>query len=172
MIEMVQDTIQHPDVVEIAKLQVKDLADEHDSLTLCRLSEIAAIHFLVTGMLRYTRDPVNVEWVYDPVAIIKKVKKHGKWSEDCDSYTVLTMALLAAIGHKVRLVLAGFLPHTETYSHVFCEAYVPGRGWTIVDPSLRHKVFVMAKAIKYQKFFYLKPPAQPQPPQLSQNIAR
>jgi hypothetical protein len=155
MVEMVKEAIQAPEIVEVAKVQVRKLVDEHNGQVLNKMSEISAIHGLVSGMIRYTRDPFRVEWVYDPVALLKKVKKYGRWAEDCDSYAVLTATLLASIGHQVRITLVGFTNNPNQFSHVFCESHIKNVGWLIVDPSLRHKVVPMATKIKTFKFYPL-----------------
>jgi hypothetical protein len=160
MIQMVVSAIRDPKVLEVAKAQVKHVVTENTDPTLSAFSEIAAIHGFATRHLRYTRDPRYVELVFDAPATLSLIQKHGKWSEDCDSYAVLVATLLASIGHRVRITLAGFTATPDAYSHVFCEAHIPRKGWVIVDPSMGPRVGKMAKSIKTLRHFEIPAPAQ------------
>ncbi|NIT58547.1 MAG: hypothetical protein GWN00_20640, partial [Aliifodinibius sp.] len=110
---------------------------------------------------RYTRDPHNVELVYNPVQLLRLIKRYGGWGEDCDSQQLLALVLMMSLGRRCRITIAGFRKdNPEFFSHVFAEVLVPGipgslpSRWIILDPALRQKVHPMARAITSVRYFY------------------
>src|SRR5690606_31993173 len=59
------------------------------------LSEILALRNWCTTELRYTNDPLHVEWIKDPQRLVEEYIQHGKALADCDEIAELiaTMAL-------------------------------------------------------------------------------
>ena len=103
------------------------------------LSEILAIRYGVLRLVPYINDPVHVEWIRDPEALIEEIEKHGVVRADCDEITGLISACSFAIGREVDLITAGFLPPPAPHSHVFPRVHLPGNPtgapWpVVVDP--------------------------------------
>lgn len=144
----------YPHVINFARAFISQVYDENDNLQYSKLSEIAAIHDLARMSLRYTPDPIGVEAVYAPQTMVSLISMHGRWAEDCDSISLLTLTMLLALGHQVRMCIAGFVPGITTFSHVFCEVFIEGMGWLVVDPSLGDKVFQMCKDIQNIEYLY------------------
>lgn len=90
------------------------------------LAEAAAVQAWIRANIRYTRDPVGVELVKPPAALILP----GNRSDDCDGHAQLAAALLASVGHTVRLSAIGFQP--ERFAHVFAETWIGG-AWRSVE---------------------------------------
>jgi transglutaminase-like putative cysteine protease len=91
--------------------------------------EIWAVYGFVRANVRYTRDIHDAETLSPPDWVLKN--GHG----DCDDFTVVTCALLEAIGHPTRIVAVGKLP--GTYSHVYLETRL-GPRWIPVDCTMQH----------------------------------
>lgn len=92
------------------------------------LSEYVAILCWIRTNIRYVRDPVTIEQVKTPRAVIETE------SADCDEMGTLAAAMVGTIGGKSRFVAATFNAH-KTLSHVWAEAYDPGsKAWVILDP--------------------------------------
>lgn len=90
------------------------------------LAEAAAVQAWIRANIRYTRDPVGVELVKPPAALILP----GNRSDDCDGHAQLAAALLASVGHTVRLSAVGFQP--GRFAHVFAETLIGG-AWRSVE---------------------------------------
>ena len=147
-------SVHFPNVVNFARYFIREVYDENDNLPYSKLSEIAAIHSLARKSLRYTPDPIGVEAVYAPHTVVELVEMYGRWAEDCDSISLLTLTMLLALGHQVRMCIAGFSPGMVTYSHVFAEVFIEGLGWFAVDPSLGDQVHQMCKDIVNIEYLY------------------
>jgi len=91
------------------------------------LSEYMAILCWIRANIRYIRDPVTVEQVKTPRAIIETE------SADCDEMGCLAAAMVGTIGGKSRFVAASF--KSGPLTHVWAEAYEPNsKAWIILDP--------------------------------------
>lgn len=92
--------------------------------------EIKALYEWVQQNVRYTKDPFRVEVLHSARRMLQL--RAG----DCDDMTILLGAMLEAIGHPVRIVLAG--PDSlrpRLFTHVYLEAYDKGR-WIPLDPTM------------------------------------
>jgi transglutaminase-like putative cysteine protease len=157
IVQMAYQSVQSPQVLDVAKQIVAQLATEHvGNKTASTLSEIAAVHNYIARNVRYTRDPFGVEVVYDPRAMIDRINKHGKFAEDCDSIALLTAVLLAAIGVLTRIAIVGFFADKPNeYQHILCQAAIPGIGWVVVDPSMEHRIVEILSKVKHIKYYDL-----------------
>jgi len=98
------------------------------------LGEILAIRYWVTEHIRYTSDPVHVEFVRDPQALLEEIAKHGVVTADCDEIALLIAALCLCIGRIAEFVVVGFGDPGE-YSHVFARIMEPrSQKWIVTDP--------------------------------------
>jgi hypothetical protein len=92
--------------------------------------EIEALFEWVQHNVRYTKDPFRVEVLHAARRMLEL--RAG----DCDDMTILLGAMLEAIGHPVRIVLAGPDPlRPRLFTHVYLEAYDRGR-WIPLDPTM------------------------------------
>lgn len=94
------------------------------------LGEITALFEWVQRNVRYTKDPFRLEVLHSPWRMLEL--RAG----DCDDMTILLGAMLEAIGHPVRLVLAGPDPlRPRLFTHVYLEVFHKGR-WIALDPTM------------------------------------
>jgi len=161
MVQLAQAALVDPEINGMARFLSKDLIDEQDSPFAAVMSEMQTIYNWVTGKVRYTRDPNNVELVYSPVQLLRLIKKYGRWGEDCDSQQLLALVLMMSLGRRCRITIAGFRKdNPEFFSHVFAEVLVPGipgyfaPRWIVLDPALRQKVHKMVRHITTVRYFY------------------
>jgi len=131
---------ENPSVAEVVRgmvrlsLEAKDRAEIRAVATeICRdlqsgdhNSEIVAILEWVRKNIRYMRDTHDTELVTWPTGVIEA------GCGDCDDMATLLAALLMSAGQPCNFCLVSF-DHTQTPSHVFCSAPVPG-GDVVLDP--------------------------------------
>ncbi len=97
-------------------------------------SELAALLDYVREHMRYTRDPVDVEYVQTPRHLLETIRREGVASGDCDDSSILYASLAEAAGYPTRFLAVG--PEGDTFSHVLVEVDTDN-GWVPVDPSQR-----------------------------------
>ena len=98
------------------------------------LGEVLAIRYWVTEHVRYTNDPLHVELVRDPQALIEEIIAHGQVTADCDEIAELIAAMCLQIGRVCEFVVVGF-GEAGQYSHVFVRVQEPRSGqWIVCDP--------------------------------------
>ena len=98
-----------------------------------RLGEIEAVFLFVRDDVRYVWDVEGVETLQTPRYTLEH--RHG----DCDDKTTLAGAMLASIGHKVRVCPAG--PGRGLFHHVYLEALLytrKGPKWLALDCTENH----------------------------------
>ena len=124
------------------------------------LSEILAIRYWVLDKVPYINDPVHIEWIRDPEAMLEAIEKEGKVRADCDEITGLTTALLLCVGRRCQFVTAGFLPPPAPHSHVFGRAEIPGLRdkWVVYDPVAGSRENTMLTKIKSYKTYEVDRP--------------
>lgn len=98
------------------------------------LGEITALGNFVRQKIRYVKDPHGVETLTEPRALLLKYRMG-----DCDDHVILLGALLQAIGHPVQLVIGGFAPSIEEYTHIWLRTHIHGRGWIPMDPIAKNR---------------------------------
>ncbi|NPB07561.1 MAG: transglutaminase domain-containing protein [Aquificae bacterium] len=84
----------------------------------------------VKRSVKYVKDPQKLETLRSPIRTLEL------GFGDCDDHTILAGTLLRIAGFPVKIVL-GDTNHDGRYEHVFIEAYVPGKGWVVVDTTAR-----------------------------------
>ncbi len=106
------------DLIMLARQIVQHVAGKN------YLGEVQAVQQWVRANVRYTRDPVGVEVVADPISTI------AMRAGDCDDQSVVVAALLMATGHRCRYVAVGAT--VESLCHVFTETLI-GSKWVAVE---------------------------------------
>jgi Transglutaminase-like superfamily len=91
-----------------------------------RVAEVIAIHAFVRDAIRYTSDPLDLELIRTPKAILEK--RVG----DCDDKSTLLACLLRCIGHPSRFVAIAMQPDPQSYSHVYVETPL-GKRWIALE---------------------------------------
>jgi hypothetical protein len=92
--------------------------------------EIRTLFEWVKDNIRYTKDPFQVEVLHSARRMLEL--RAG----DCDDMSILLGSMLKAIGHPVRLAIAGFNPvNPRQFSHIYLEVNHQGR-WVALDPTM------------------------------------
>lgn len=101
--------------------------------------DAAANAFLrwVRSNVRYTEDPVAVEVVKTPEAMLRELAEKGRIAGDCDDQVTLLAAGLNAAGVETEFVVVAADPNYPDYSHVLVQYASDRRGWVTMDPIVR-----------------------------------
>lgn len=91
------------------------------------IAQAAAVQAWVRANIAYVTDPRGVELVKSPARLLMDR------ADDCDGHAQLVAAMLASIGHRVRLSAIGRRP--GIFEHVFCESLIGGV-WRSVETTL------------------------------------
>lgn len=99
------------------------------------LSEILAIRNWVTENVRYSNDPLHVEYVKDPQRLIEEFLQKGRAVGDCDDIAALIACMALQVGRISQFVVVGFGGDPDEFSHVFTRVLEPKSGqWIVCDP--------------------------------------
>ncbi len=83
-----------------------------------KLGEVMAIYNFLRTHLRYTRDPLGLEYVQTPPVLLEMLDRGETPMADCDDYTVLGLSLLKSIGYPTAIKIAGYKPDKK-FTHVY-----------------------------------------------------
>lgn len=131
---LVASARQDPNVVQTAQAIVRKVPEKNAVL------EAEALLTWVRNHVRYTRDPIDVETVKSPTALLQEIVESSthRAAADCDDQVVLLAALLSSIGYGTRFVAyRADADRPADYSHVALEAQLPGAGIVTLDPIMR-----------------------------------
>jgi hypothetical protein len=82
-----------------------------------RSGQVRSITGFMEDYVRYVRDPLGIEYVRSPIAMIGEYEKFGMANGDCDDQVLLSGSMLFSIGFDVRPV--GIKLYTpDYYDHV------------------------------------------------------
>lgn len=85
--------------------------------------------------VRYVPDPLVLEVVRPPAALLRELRERGVIQEDCESLATLTAALMESVGVPTRFVVAA--PRADgPYEHVWVQALTED-GWLDYDLAVR-----------------------------------
>lgn len=131
MRRLVLESAHDPDVIGWAQDVVRFLPE--------RDPDAAANAFLrwVRSNVRYTEDPVTVEAVKTPEAMLRELVEKGRITGDCDDQVTLLAAGLNAVGVDTEFVVVAADPNFPDYSHVLVQYASDRRGWVTMDPIVR-----------------------------------
>lgn len=115
MAKLARDGAKDAGVIQVASNLVRNV-DQYD-----RAGEIRALHGFVRDSIRYTNDPIDLELIRTPRAILEM------GVGDCDDKSILLSSLLRCIGRPSRFVAIDF-GQGGGYSHVYVETPM-GKAW-------------------------------------------
>lgn len=83
----------------------------------------------------YVKDPVDTEWITNPLNLLKDIGQYGFAMEDCDGHVLLLGALAQSLGipSKARAVRINGSPE---YNHVILAVEIEGN-WVNADPCVK-----------------------------------
>ena len=76
----------------------------------------------VKRKVRYVKDPSNIEYLQDPVDLIKQIQA-GTAQGDCDDQALLTAALLLSVGHDPKFRAVRYETVVGNYNHIYVVVY-------------------------------------------------
>jgi len=82
-----------------------------------RSGQVRSVTNFMEDYVRYVRDPLGLEYVRSPIAMIDEYEKFGMANGDCDDQVLLSGSMLHSIGFAVRPV-GVHLYDAEYYDHV------------------------------------------------------
>ena len=101
----------HPAIRALALKIIKDIPSNNS------LDEAKAIGSWVRDNIKYVKDPVDVEVITDPLAILSIA------AEDCDGISLLIATLLLAIGHQPKFRAVRYQSNSGPYNHIYVVDY-------------------------------------------------
>lgn len=84
--------------------------------------EALAIGDYVKRKVRYVRDPEGVEYLQDPLDLIKHLQE-GTAQGDCDDMSLLIASLLLSIGHLPFFRAVRYSQPVGNYNHIYVVVY-------------------------------------------------
>lgn len=88
--------------------------------------------------VRYTEDPIGVESVKTPEAMLRERAQSGRATGDCDDQVTLIASGLNAVGVPTEFVVMAADPSAPNdFSHVLLQYASPRSGWVTMDPIVR-----------------------------------
>lgn len=116
------------------------------------LSEVAAIYYYCLKNIRYTRDPMHVEFVTSPLKLLVKnpwdaQAGRSAGQEDCEAISTAIATAVISIGNPAEFVTIT----TKTFGgfhHVFCVTTLPDGRKAVLDPIPGPYTNAMLKAVK------------------------
>lgn len=82
-----------------------------------RSGQVRAVTSFMADNVRYVRDPLGIEYVRSPLAMLDEYEKFGMANGDCDDQVLLSGSMLNSIGFAVRPV-GIHLFDSEYHDHV------------------------------------------------------
>lgn len=104
-----------------------------------KIGELRAINDFVKYKTRYTRDPLNLEYLQTPPTVLKMLEEGVTPSLDCDDMTMLNLSLAKSIGFPIIIRVTSYSPNKK-FSHIYGLANVNGR-WISMESVKRDKQF-------------------------------
>lgn len=86
------------------------------------VDEAKAIGDYVKNKVRYVRDPEGIEYLQDPLDLVKHIQQ-GLAQGDCDDMSLLTATLLLSIGHKPYFKAVRYYEPIGNYNHIYVVVY-------------------------------------------------
>lgn len=127
MARLVRDSLTDPLTLYAARAIVRGVPE---SAALERAHEIRQY---LGSRVAFALDPVNLELVWRPRAMLEDIAARGFAEGDCDDVAVLGAALGEAIGLPARFVVYGFASPFAPFTHVFTELLAGPAGWVDLD---------------------------------------
>lgn len=126
MRQLVNSSLLDPVVIQTArKMALSTFARDKDG-------QILAIRSFLVDHFQFVQDPIGVELLVTPRAMLETINRRGVVSGDCDEAAVLGATLGKAIGIPAAFVTLGFRGPSGPLSHVYA-ILRGGSGWVSLD---------------------------------------
>lgn len=116
---------------KIARLRASDPLIRKLALNILHQYGVKSHHFVdeavsigqyVQKKVRYVRDPDNVEYLQDPLDLVKHIQM-GTAQGDCDDMALLTATLLLSVGHQPYFRAVRYEQPYGTFNHIYVVCY-------------------------------------------------
>jgi transglutaminase-like putative cysteine protease len=144
MIDIIKKSSNHPYVRQWAENLLQNIPARDQK------SEAEAIYYFCRDNIRYTPDPLDLEYLITPPLLLSKIEQGIIPMGDCDDYSVLASSLLRSIGIPCRLKITSYSSDGD-WGHVYCQAFIgklnDGTGlgsngqWRTIDPIRNNENF-------------------------------
>jgi len=129
MVDFVRRGQRKPEIVKVAREIVINCPPKD------YYCEAETIFQWIKDNIRYTRDPLNAEWLQEPDVTLREGQA------DCDCSAVLMASLCAAIGMQTGFETVRADPaHPDEYVHVYAIVRT-NRGWRAADTTMQESYF-------------------------------
>ena len=118
-----------------------------------KLSLMATVYNWFMSHYHYMWDPVDNEYVKDPLRVLEEVQAEGIFVGDCDDATTFLVACLRCLGIPAAPVRVSFKNPPEgqlegPYSHVICAARDQYKRMVVLDPVAHHRTETMLGRVR------------------------
>lgn len=86
------------------------------------IDEALAIGDYVKNKVRYVRDPDGIEYLQDPLDLVKHVQQ-GIAQGDCDDMALFAATLLLSVGHQPFFRAVRYYEPVGNYNHIYVIVY-------------------------------------------------
>lgn len=81
--------------------------------------EAKAIQMFVRDYVRYTRDPMGLEYLQSPLHLLKLLDIGETPHADCDDKSMLVLSLMKSIGFEVAVKVTGYSNSNGKFKHIY-----------------------------------------------------
>ena len=86
------------------------------------VEEALAIGDYVKNKVRYVRDPDGIEYLQDPIDLVKHIQE-GLAQGDCDDMALLAATLLLSVGHQPFFRAVRYYEPVGNFNHIYVVVY-------------------------------------------------
>ena len=97
-----------------------------------RSCQYKAVTDFVLDKVRYVRDPLGVEYVRSPTALLREYREFGMANGDCDDQVLLTGSMLFSVGFETRPIGLNLFTR-EYFDHVALQTLRDDQRWVTFD---------------------------------------
>ncbi len=88
-----------------------------------QLNEAKAIYYFCRDNIRYTPDPLELEYLQTPPLLLSKIEQNVIPMGDCDDACTLSSSLLRSIGIPCKIRITSYSPNKD-WTHVYTMALI------------------------------------------------
>lgn len=139
--ETVSENYNHTDYLKLIQPEnpiIKQTANKIITLSNCKESRVCnakAIFYFVRNNLNYINDPINRDYLADPISTLQSQ------AGDCDDFSILLSNLLQSIGIKTRFVFITGHVYIQAQLKEAMKKYKSNLDWVNLDPTCNNCEF-------------------------------
>lgn len=110
-----------------------------------RSCQFNAVVDFMTDKVRYVRDPLGIEYVRSPTALLREYREFGMANGDCDDQVLFAGSMLFSIGFETRPIGLNLFTQ-DYYDHVALQVMKDSGEYITYDPCRPSNPFLNAHA--------------------------